>query len=84
MTTNERIAEVVTKAWVSVLGEPAIDPADRFFDLGGDSMMAVLMIERSKAELGLPYPLESIFVDDSLSGVINTFISAKPAAEERR
>jgi acyl carrier protein len=80
--TREQIGKIVTKAWIDILGTPVIGPADRFFNLGGDSMMAVMMVERVKLELGLEFPLESIFLDDSLDGIVNIFAAESVASKE--
>jgi acyl carrier protein len=39
--------------WRSALGVPEISPDDSFFDLGGDSLMAIQVIGRINATFGL-------------------------------
>jgi len=47
--------------WQDLLGVADIGPDDDFFDLGGDSLIAVRMIERMKKALDVEQTLESLF-----------------------
>ncbi|MGM1058996.1 amino acid adenylation domain-containing protein [Saccharothrix sp. Mg75] len=44
--------QVLARVWASVLGRAAVSPADNFFDIGGDSLMAILVVSGA-AKAGL-------------------------------
>lgn len=67
--------DVVALAWSELLGVGEIRPADGFFDLGGDSLLGIVMIERIEQELGIEFPLEDFFKDDSLAGTVNVCLA---------
>ena len=52
-----KIAEI----WAEVLHVDQIGIHDRFFDLGGDSLMAARIISRIRAEFNIVLPLRSLF-----------------------
>ncbi|MET7671356.1 non-ribosomal peptide synthetase [Micromonospora luteifusca] len=47
--------------WADLLQLPAIDPDDNFFAIGGNSLQALRMINRVRAELGVDLPLGQVF-----------------------
>ena len=57
----------VHRHWCALLGVPEADPVQNFFDLGGDSMIAMELISRVHAETGWEPPLEVLFTDGTLS-----------------
>lgn len=50
----------LTALWVEILGG-SVGPDDDFFDLGGDSMTAVQLVERFQAETGIELPVSAVF-----------------------
>ena len=52
--------------WGEILGIEDIGAEDRFFDLGGHSLMAVEMISRVEREFRVSVPLATIFSYPSL------------------
>ena len=67
--------DVVALAWTELLGVGEVQPTDRFFELGGDSLLGVVMIERIERELGIEFPLEEFFRDDTLSGTVGKCVA---------
>ena len=61
---------VVSDAWRSVLDIEGELTGQDFFELGGDSLTAVALVERIKTDLGIDIPLEVIFFDGRLSTVV--------------
>ncbi len=55
------VEEIVASVWADVLGIERIGATDDFFDLGGHSLRATLVISRLKALLGVDLPLRSLF-----------------------
>lgn len=72
MTRADMVAEVVTEEWCGVLGLDAV-PAGReedFFAVGGNSLMAVTMIEKVERRLGIEFPIDAMFLEGTLSAVV--------------
>ncbi|WP_374985285.1 non-ribosomal peptide synthetase [Streptomyces fradiae] len=55
------LAVVVAEIWASVLGVPAVGPADDFFALGGDSFRAVRAVRELEERTGLQVPMHLVF-----------------------
>jgi len=53
--------ELVAKIWSEMLGVEDVGVDDSFYDLGGQSLLAVRMVERIKKETGVSLPLTSLF-----------------------
>jgi amino acid adenylation domain-containing protein len=51
----------VTRIWEEVLGVRPIGLHDRFFDLGGHSMLALALVTETERRLGRRLPVESLF-----------------------
>jgi amino acid adenylation domain-containing protein len=70
----------VAGAWKRMLGLPDVDLDAGFFDYGGDSLMAVELVEGVKAEFGIEFPLSSFLKAPTVSGM-RDFVESKPARE---
>lgn len=55
------ITTVLTELWAEALGVPELDPDDDFFELGGDSLAAVQLIDRIRDRLGVNLSIGSMF-----------------------
>lgn len=63
--TEQRLAA----AWTEILGIPRISAHDSFFELGGNSLMAVRLIARVRAEFQVELPLVTLFTTPTLEGL---------------
>jgi acyl carrier protein len=61
---------VVVEEWRAVLDVDGARPEDGFFALGGNSMLAMTLIDRVEERLGIEFPLEALFVDGTLGAVV--------------
>jgi acyl carrier protein len=69
MTDADTISRVVRTAWLEVLEIPDCDVDENFFDLGGNSLLAVILAARLEEELDCEVPLDTLFVEGTLAAV---------------
>ena len=55
--TESRLAAI----WRDLLATASVSRRDNFFDIGGHSLLAVLLIVRVKEELGIELPVEDVY-----------------------
>lgn len=68
-------AEIITAVFEDVLGEESISPDDDFFDLGGNSLMSMQIINRIEKETSVRIEFDDIYdypTVDELSGYIDS------------
>ncbi|MEU5523802.1 phosphopantetheine-binding protein [Streptomyces sp. NPDC047860] len=58
---EEHVLAAVTQAWHAALGCEGIGPADNFFSLGGNSLMALRIANQISTDLGVMPPLRLLF-----------------------
>ena len=51
----------LTRIWQEMLGIESIGPSENYFDLGGDSILAVQLFIRIEREFGVKLPLATLF-----------------------
>jgi len=64
-STEAMVAEIFS----AVLGVPGAGPDDDFFDLGGNSLVAVQLIEQIRTVTGLKLPMRTLFDTSTVSGI---------------
>ena len=60
----------VTRAWYAALELPPTSESPDFFDAGGTSVTAVRMMGQVESELGIEFPLESLFLEGRLDALV--------------
>ncbi|MEU9202805.1 phosphopantetheine-binding protein [Streptomyces sp. NPDC048332] len=70
------IDDIVRAEWCEVLDVTSPDPSDDFFEIGGNSLLAVSLVERVESRIGAEVALEDFFLD----GRLQTLVSAARAA----
>ena len=65
--TNVDLEEGVRAIWADVLGVPVSGPADDFFALGGNSLMATMVTSRLRHETGVAIPLRLMYSSSALA-----------------
>ncbi|CQR61654.1 non-ribosomal peptide synthetase [Streptomyces leeuwenhoekii] len=63
------LEQKVHDLWVTELGTGPIAPDRSFFDVGGNSLSAVRLLERLRGELGPRVPVAVFFADPTIRGV---------------
>jgi acyl transferase domain-containing protein len=64
---RSRTESAVARAWEAVLGRSSLGPNDDFFDLGGDSLRAVQVVNRLRGDLGSEIPMRLLFEAPSVA-----------------
>lgn len=75
---NPDVAEI----WRTVLREDGIDAFDDFFDLGGNSLLAMQVIVRVRRRFGIDIPIRALFDNPTLAGFSNVVKDAPRAKDE--
>ncbi|MCP4655733.1 MAG: AMP-binding protein, partial [bacterium] len=73
------VEEVVAEIWSEVLGAPDIGVRDDFFARGGHSLLAVRMMARIEARLGVHLPLATLFRRPTVEGLAAAVADPRPA-----
>jgi acyl carrier protein len=81
------VEELLAGLWAQVLKVERVGIAERFLDLGGDSMLATLLVSRMRQDLGLEISLRSLFdaptVADQAAVVLEVLSGQRGAAAPR-
>jgi acyl carrier protein len=78
MPVNADVAEI----WRTVLREDDIEATDDFFDLGGNSLLAMQVIVRVRRRVGIDIPIRALFDNPTLAGFSSAVKDAPPAEDE--
>ncbi|WP_433386900.1 phosphopantetheine-binding protein [Micromonospora sp. KLBMP9576] len=70
------VVAVVETHWRAVLGTSVSTPQDRFFELGGDSLLAIDLLERIERDLKVEVPIDALFLDGTLAALVRATTEA--------
>jgi len=70
--------QIIAGLWREILGVDSIELKDNFFDLGGDSLTAVVLTSRLQQHAGLKLPVSALFSNPTLEGLAQAIISNQP------
>src|ERR1700759_4688212 len=62
VSPSNDLEQAVLEIWQGILGRDGIGIADNFFDLGGDSLLAVRLVSALRIELGVEMDMKAIFL----------------------
>jgi acyl carrier protein len=71
LPAQNEVSDVLAREWCNVLGVDAVREEDDFFTLGGNSLLAVTLVERVEEQLGIEFPLESMFIGGTFGAVLS-------------
>ncbi|MBB4684407.1 non-ribosomal peptide synthetase [Amycolatopsis jiangsuensis] len=71
----------VCRVWAEVLGLDDVAPYDDFFGLGGQSLTAVRVVARLRAQLGVPVDTQSVFAHPTPAALAASLDGAAPSAD---
>ena len=66
---RDAVEETVTRIWTEILGAAAVRPEDNFFDLGGDSFMAVYVRKKVDEHLAVRLPAHALLESPTLAAL---------------
>ena len=72
----------VRRVWAEVLGLDDVSPYDDFFGLGGQSLTAVRVVARLRAELGVPVDAQSVFAHPTPATLAAALDGVAPSDDE--
>ncbi|NEB38999.1 MupA/Atu3671 family FMN-dependent luciferase-like monooxygenase [Streptomyces sp. SID14515] len=75
-------AALLREVWESVLGLRDAPADGNFFDLGGNSIAAIRLVNRVRDTLGVDYPLADFFADATLRAMTEQLAGEDPLAAE--
>jgi acyl transferase domain-containing protein/acyl carrier protein len=82
------VEQIVAATWQQVLGLERVGINDNFFDLGGDSLVAIQVIARLERRFKVDIPPVSIFEGATISRLVEAFMSGDekeaPTFDERQ
>ncbi|HEU4329130.1 MAG TPA: amino acid adenylation domain-containing protein [Roseiflexaceae bacterium] len=61
--------QVIASVWAGVLGLERVGARDNFFQLGGNSLLATLLVSRLREALGIDLPVRSLFEAPTVGGL---------------
>lgn len=76
------VEQRLTVIWADVLGVPGIGIHDDFFDLGGHSLVAMMLFARVREAFGTALPLATLLATPTIAGMAE--LLHKPAPYHRR
>jgi acyl carrier protein len=75
------LEQTIATAWQEHLGVARVGRDDKFFELGGNSLLALRIVSRLKKELGIRVPVISVFEGASVRGMAE-LLSAEKSNED--
>ncbi|HWM03118.1 MAG TPA: non-ribosomal peptide synthetase [Actinophytocola sp.] len=69
-TSSDDLTSVVVTAWAEVLGRSDIGANDRFFDIGGHSLLAATVHHKLRSRLDRDFPLTAIYEHPTVSELV--------------
>jgi acyl carrier protein len=73
-----RIVERIREIWAAVLGVASVDPEQSFFEQGGESLLALSILNRVREAFGTELSLREFFASPTVHGVAEQVARAWP------
>ncbi|MET8582265.1 amino acid adenylation domain-containing protein [Streptomyces collinus] len=80
--SRSAIEERVLGCWSEVLQVAGIAPTDSFFEVGGNSLAAVMLAQRIGAEFGIPFAAADLFKHSSVRAIAAHVLSSTSAPDD--
>ena len=77
---RDALEGTLASIWQDILRVPRVGISDHFFDLGGDSLLAMHMLSRVTISQGIEIPLDSFFAEATIEGLAGTLTAMAQSA----
>ena len=77
---RDGLERAVAAVWEEVLELPEVGAEERFFELGGNSLQAALVVNRLEERLGVAVPLADLFDAPTVAGLAARIAAREPRA----
>lgn len=84
LADDASIEDRLAAIWAEILGAPQVGPSDDFFELGGNSLVAVELIGAIREAVGVRLPMRTLFESPTVAGLsahIKRMIKEKASRE---
>jgi amino acid adenylation domain-containing protein len=75
---RDMFEQVLVRIWEKLLNIREVGVFDRFFEIGGHSLLAARLVDEIERETGLAAPLTALFVDDTIAGLARVLREGAP------
>ncbi len=72
---------IVLRIWEDVLGTTGLGVYDRFFEIGGHSLLAARLVDEIERQTGCAVPLTAMFADDTVEGLAKALRDGVPKTD---
>ena len=81
MAPRDMSEKVLLRIWEDLLNVQDIGVFDRFFEIGGHSLLAARLVDEIERETGVAIPLATLFADDTIAGLARVLRDGTAAAD---
>jgi acyl transferase domain-containing protein/acyl carrier protein len=78
---RNRTEEIVASVWAGSFGLEKVGVHDNFFDLAGNSLLAMQIVTRLRSALGLDVPMTALFESPTVAGLAQRMDALRPNPE---
>ena len=80
MAPRPGIQQQLAAIWSELLGVERVGASDNFFDLGGNSLLALRLVSRLRKELAVDMPLATLFIAPNVSELAESILKLRSEA----
>ena len=79
--SRAEVEALLASLWADVLGLPSVGPNESFFELGGDSILGIRMVNALRERFGIDFPTSGLFETPTIRGLADLIVKS-PAEPE--
>lgn len=76
LVERQDVERLVLELWRECFENVAVEPADNFFDLGGNSLSAIMLVGMCNDRFGTTFPAGILFEKPTVSALVTAIIEA--------
>lgn len=74
--------DVLRQEWCNALNVPEVKDEDDFFALGGDSLLAIELVERLEQQIPVSFPIEELFLEGTFGALRRAYAESSGRASD--